>query len=70
MRAIGYFRETKRQSLADQSESFLEFCRRNGYEATATFLDAKTQSDLWRSERFHAHMAERQKTTDKQITQS
>ena len=33
-------------------------------------FDAKTQSDLWRSERFHAHMAERQKTTDKQITQS
>lgn len=45
MRAIGYFRETKTQSLADQSESFLEFCRKNGYEAAATFLDARAEAD-------------------------
>ncbi|MDO8615709.1 MAG: recombinase family protein [Dehalococcoidia bacterium] len=45
MRAIGYFRETKRQSLADQSEAFLEFCRLNGYEAAATFFDSKAEGD-------------------------
>ncbi len=45
MRAIGYFREAKRQSLAEQSESFLEFCRLNGYEAVATFLDGKGGTD-------------------------
>ncbi len=42
MRAVGYFRETKGkkgQSLADQSRAFLEFCRQNGYEAAAAFLD-------------------------------
>ncbi len=39
MRAIGYFRETGRGSLAEQSRSFLEFCRGNGYEAAAAFLD-------------------------------
>ena len=43
MRAIGYFRETKRQSLAEQSESFLEFCRANGYEAAATFFDGRAE---------------------------
>jgi DNA invertase Pin-like site-specific DNA recombinase len=46
MRAIGYFRETRGQSLAEQSEAFLEFCRGNGYEAAATFLDARGSSDL------------------------
>lgn len=45
MRAIGYFRETRGHSLAEQSESFLEFCRNNGYAAAATFLDAKTEAD-------------------------
>ncbi len=42
MRAVGYFRETKGekgQSLAEQSRVFLEFCRQNGYEAAAAFLD-------------------------------
>lgn len=39
MRAIGYFRETQGDSLAGQSRSFLEFCRGNGYEAAAAFLD-------------------------------
>ncbi|HSP54151.1 MAG TPA: recombinase family protein [Dehalococcoidia bacterium] len=42
MRAIGYFRETRAQSLAEQSEAFLAFCRSNGYEAAAAFLDGKT----------------------------
>lgn len=46
MRAIGYFRETKRQSLAEQGEVFLAFCNQNGYEAAATFLDAATEGDL------------------------
>lgn len=41
MRAIGYFRETRTQSLAEQSEAFLDFCRANGYEAAAAFLDGK-----------------------------
>lgn len=45
MRAIGYFRETGRASLAEQSEAFLEFCRSNGYEAAATFLDASDDSN-------------------------
>jgi len=39
MRAVGYFRETESRSLAEQSESFLEFCKSNGFEAAATFLD-------------------------------
>jgi hypothetical protein len=41
MRAIGYFRETRGQSLADQSEAFLAFCKSNGYEAAAAFLDGR-----------------------------
>ena len=40
MRAIGYFRESKRRSLAEQSEAFIQFCNDNGFEAAATFLDA------------------------------
>ncbi len=40
MRAIGYFRESKKRSLAEQSEAFIQFCRENGFEAAATFLDA------------------------------
>jgi len=44
MRAIGYFRETRGQSLADQSEAFLAFCKTNGYEAAAAFLDGKTET--------------------------
>ncbi len=46
MRAIGYFREAKGQSLAEQSESFLEFCGGNGYEAAATFLDVRDGGEL------------------------
>jgi len=45
MRALGYFRETKRQSLQDQNDSFLSFCRRNGYDAVATFLDVRGETD-------------------------
>ncbi|MCH7810831.1 MAG: recombinase family protein, partial [Chloroflexi bacterium] len=40
MRAIGYFRESKRRSLTEQSEAFIQFCSDNGFEAAATFLDA------------------------------
>jgi site-specific DNA recombinase len=46
VKAIGYFHEQGGkggQSLAEQSRAFLEFCRVNGYEATATFLDAAPQ---------------------------
>ena len=46
MRAIGYFRETEADSLSAQSEAFLDFCRGNGYEAAATFLDARGSGDL------------------------
>src|SRR5574341_514235 len=44
MRAIGYFRETGNQSLADRSEDFLAFCKNNGYEAAAAFLDGKSDA--------------------------
>jgi len=44
MRAIGYFRETGSKSLADQSEEFLAFCKENGYEAAAAFLDGKSDA--------------------------
>ena len=47
MRAIGYFRERQGDSLAEQSRLFLEFCRGNGYEAAAAFLDvAGAEGDL------------------------
>jgi site-specific DNA recombinase len=45
MRAIGYFRESRGQSLAGQSDLFLAFCKQNGYEAAAAFLDARTDGD-------------------------
>ena len=46
MRAVGYFRETSgSQPLAEQSRAFLDFCRQNGYEAAATFLDAAAGDD-------------------------
>jgi site-specific DNA recombinase len=45
VRAVGYFRETGRASLAEQSDAFLEFCRSNGYEAAATFLDHSDESE-------------------------
>jgi len=46
VRAVGYFRETGgSQPLAEQSRTFLDFCRQNGYEAAATFLDAAASDD-------------------------
>jgi len=45
MRAVGYFRETASRTLAEQSESFLDFCRSNGFEAAATFLDPSSRSE-------------------------
>jgi site-specific DNA recombinase len=54
MRAIGYFRETRKASLAEQSEAFLGFCSKNGYEAAATFLDAAGDESM---SGFH-HMVE------------
>jgi len=44
VRAVGYFREQNGRSLAEQSEAFLEFCERNGYEAAAAFLDTGISS--------------------------
>jgi len=46
LRAVGYFRETKFHTLYEQSESFLEFCKTNGFEAAATFLDRGASSEL------------------------
>lgn len=48
MRAVGYFREAGGGgSLAEQSRAFLEFCRHNGYEAAAAFLDvAEAEEEL------------------------
>ncbi len=40
MRAVGYFREGSQQTLAQQSQQFLAYCQKNGFEASATFLDA------------------------------
>jgi site-specific DNA recombinase len=45
MRAVGYFRNGRGLSLVEQSESFLEFCNSNGFEAAATFLDTGLQSE-------------------------
>jgi site-specific DNA recombinase len=45
MRAIGYFRESKRRTLAEQSEAFIAFCHENGFEAAATFLDSDRNHD-------------------------
>jgi site-specific DNA recombinase len=45
VRAIGYFRNARGSSLAEQSESFLEFCKSNGFEAAATFLDTGVQTE-------------------------
>lgn len=45
MRSIGYFREAKSRTLAEQSEAFLDFCKRNGFEAAATFLDTKADQE-------------------------
>lgn len=45
MRAVGYFRNARARSLAEQSESFLEFCRSNGFEAAATFMDTGAQPE-------------------------
>jgi site-specific DNA recombinase len=46
VRAVGYFREIgDSQPLAEQSRAFLDFCRQNGYEAAATFLDATAAGD-------------------------
>jgi site-specific DNA recombinase len=46
VRAVGYFRERKgEKSLAEQNKAFLEFCRSNGYEAAAVFLDTSPTAD-------------------------
>lgn len=46
MRAVGYFRETRFHTLFEQSESFLAFCKNNGFEAAATFLDPGSPAEL------------------------
>jgi site-specific DNA recombinase len=45
MRAVGYFRNARARSLAEQSEAFLEFCRASGFEAAATFMDTGEQPE-------------------------
>jgi len=46
VKAVGYFWETGgSQPLAEQSRAFLDFCRQNGYEAAATFLDVTATGD-------------------------
>jgi DNA invertase Pin-like site-specific DNA recombinase len=40
VRAVGYFREVPQLSLAQQSQQFLAFCQKNGFDAAATFLDS------------------------------
>ena len=50
MRAVGYFREFPQEraegdSLSRQNETFLEFCRKEGYEPAATFLDTAASLD-------------------------
>jgi site-specific DNA recombinase len=49
-KAIGYFREGSprdegQPSLTDQNRAFLEFCRREGLEVGATFLDTSSAED-------------------------
>ena len=48
MRAVGYFREDAggrdgAGALAEQNRNFLEFCRREGYDVAATFLDGPSE---------------------------
>jgi hypothetical protein len=42
MKAVGYFREATADrdggTLAEQSRTFLEFCRDHGYEVVASFV--------------------------------
>ena len=49
MRAVGYFRESASDrgeaSLAEQSKTFLEFCRDHGYEVVASFVDGSAADD-------------------------
>ena len=59
MRAIGYLSQLPDQarddarerppSLVEQNANFLEFCRRHGYQPTATFLDADVSPGRERS---------------------
>jgi site-specific DNA recombinase len=49
-KAIGYFREESAReqaepSLTDQNRAFLEYCRREGLEVGATFLDTNPAAD-------------------------
>jgi len=49
-KAIGYFREESAReqsdpSLTDQNRAFLEYCRREGLEVGATFLDTNPTAD-------------------------
>ncbi|HXG35674.1 MAG TPA: hypothetical protein VNL15_01765, partial [Dehalococcoidia bacterium] len=46
MRAVGYFRDrsARSETLTEESRLFLEFCRENGFEAAATFLDVGEKS--------------------------
>lgn len=40
MKAVGYFRESASDPLAEQNRRFLEFCAARGYEVLSTFVDS------------------------------
>ena len=44
MQAVGYFREGPHSSLPEESRRFLEFCKANGFEAAATFIDTDAKN--------------------------
>jgi DNA invertase Pin-like site-specific DNA recombinase len=49
-KAVGYFREGDpyqegEPSLTEQNRAFMEFCRREGFEVAATFLDTNGADD-------------------------
>lgn len=50
MKAVGYFVEGARRagakrSIGDQNQAFLDFCTRQGFEVSATFLDTETAAN-------------------------
>lgn len=50
MKAVGYFvegakRAGARRSIGEQNQAFLDFCTRQGFEVTATFLDTAAPSE-------------------------
>jgi DNA invertase Pin-like site-specific DNA recombinase len=44
MKAIGYFRESASDTLAQQNRAFLEYCAKRGLEAAGTFADLQGEN--------------------------